>query len=135
MCVACFRSDTENQHPWLSDYDTYSADNYYKVEHKPCIMAISKTLSSNIRTCRASANYQSRDPQLHVVFVTATCVCQDYKFEEDNPLLDHPDPFTEGVQRLDSGDIPNAVLLFEAAVQKDQTHAQVSGVIRLICIV
>ncbi|KAG1947789.1 peroxisomal biogenesis factor 5 isoform X1 [Pimephales promelas] len=41
-----------------------------------------------------------------------------YQFEEDNPYLSHDDPFAEGVKRMEAGDIPGAVRLFESAVQK-----------------
>nr|XP_057909942.1 peroxisomal biogenesis factor 5 isoform X3 [Doryrhamphus excisus] len=42
-----------------------------------------------------------------------------YQFEEDNPYLTHQDPFTEGVKRMEAGDIPGAVRFFESAVQKE----------------
>ncbi|XP_061803817.1 peroxisomal biogenesis factor 5 isoform X1 [Nerophis lumbriciformis] len=42
-----------------------------------------------------------------------------YQFEEDNPYLTHQDPLTEGVKRMEAGDIPGAVRFFESAVQKE----------------
>ncbi|XP_047455405.1 peroxisomal biogenesis factor 5 isoform X2 [Mugil cephalus] len=42
-----------------------------------------------------------------------------YQFEEENPYLSHPDPLSEGVKRMEAGDIPGAVRFFESAVQKE----------------
>lgn len=49
----------------------------------------------------------------------------EYKFAKTNPFLDHSNPFEEGLKRLQAHDIVNAVLLFEAAVQKQADHVDV----------
>lgn len=52
-------------------------------------------------------------------------VC-DYQFQEENPLKDSNDPLTEGLRKRSEGDLPTAVLLFEAEVQARPHSVQVS---------
>ncbi|XP_074509373.1 peroxisomal biogenesis factor 5 isoform X2 [Sebastes fasciatus] len=49
----------------------------------------------------------------------STSYDKGYQFEEDNPYLSNPDPLSEGVKRMEAGDIPGAVRFFESAVQKE----------------
>ncbi|KAK2855103.1 hypothetical protein Q7C36_006972 [Tachysurus vachellii] len=49
----------------------------------------------------------------------STSYDKGYQFEEENPYLSHEDPLTEGVKRMEAGDIPGAVRLFESAVQRE----------------
>ncbi|CAF1668858.1 unnamed protein product [Adineta ricciae] len=46
----------------------------------------------------------------------------EYKFDQQNPFWDLIDPYGEGLKRLEVHDTINAILCFEAAVQKKPDH-------------
>ena len=52
------------------------------------------------------------------------CV-QGYYFHTDNPYKDWTNAFEEGVRKSREGDLPNAVLLLEAAILQDPQDSEV----------
>lgn len=48
----------------------------------------------------------------------------DYKFAEDNPMKDAENALEEGMKKRAVGDLPSAVLCFEAAVQADDQNSK-----------
>lgn len=49
---------------------------------------------------------------------------REYAFKKENPMLEHPDALQEGIRRLEAGDVSNAVLFLEAAVQKEPENPE-----------
>ena len=49
---------------------------------------------------------------------------KEYKLSEDNPVVAHGSPLEEGKRMLEMGDLPSAVLYFEAAVQQQPGSAE-----------
>nr|CAG4640820.1 EOG090X054E [Eulimnadia texana] len=47
----------------------------------------------------------------------------EYTFEKENPFENASDPFSLAVKKREEGDLPAAILLFEAALKKDPQHA------------
>ena len=49
---------------------------------------------------------------------------KEYKYDQNNPVKDHPNPLEEGKKMLALGDLPSAVLYFESAVQQQPDSAE-----------
>ncbi|XP_054001989.1 peroxisomal targeting signal 1 receptor [Hylaeus anthracinus] len=45
---------------------------------------------------------------------------KEYEFHEENPMKNVPNALEEGKKRLEAGDLPSAILCFEAAVQQNE---------------
>lgn len=67
-------------------------------------------------TSYSSPNRQGDHPWLED-FSSFQKQAKEYRFEEDNPLREVENPLEEGLKKLKEGDLPSAVLLFEAEVQ------------------
>ncbi|XP_071050066.1 peroxisomal targeting signal 1 receptor isoform X2 [Onthophagus taurus] len=49
---------------------------------------------------------------------------KEYKFSDENPLADIENPLERGKEMLEKGDLPSAVLCFEAAVKKEPENGE-----------
>ena len=47
----------------------------------------------------------------------------EYNFAQDNPYMELPNAFEEGLKKLKANDIPSAVLLFEASCQQNPSNS------------
>lgn len=111
------KRDAES-HPWLSDYDQLLSSSYDKVA-----ALSSQYLKKIIIFCVRRFS----DAFSFFIFFFIHPL-QGYQFEEENPYLSHPDPFSEGLKRMEAGDIPGAVRFFESAVQKEPNNQLVRTV-------
>jgi peroxin-5 len=48
----------------------------------------------------------------------------EYTFTEENPMFDVPNPLERGKKLLEDGDLPSAVLCFEAAVKQEPENSE-----------
>ena len=49
---------------------------------------------------------------------------QEYSFEDDNPMRNDQNALDEGKRKLEAGDLPSAVLCFEAACQQEPSNSE-----------
>ncbi|XP_035226649.1 peroxisomal targeting signal 1 receptor-like [Stegodyphus dumicola] len=79
------------------------------------------------RECEFFGKMAAKDESTEHLYLPDLENCDPYKeytFTSKNPFMEVTDAFAEGLEKLGSGDLPSAVLLFEAAVQKDPEHIQ-----------
>lgn len=60
----------------------------------------------------------------HIIKIKYSSNFQHYTFSEENPMFEVNNPLERGKQLLKEGDLPSAVLCFEAAVKESPTNSE-----------
>lgn len=104
----------DEQSPWLAEFSEYYDP--YTVKRE----------TYRIFGCTCSAIQWNSIVHLFVVFLLLSfLLMQEYTFDEENPMLNVENAFEKGKEFLERGDIPSAVLCFEAAVRQDENNAEI----------
>ncbi|UJR22603.1 hypothetical protein I4U23_025646 [Adineta vaga] len=107
------------------DNDTVNAANNilsFLGESQFAVKTESETITENLNTKLSTIDINGKQESKLYQLDSHFSHNLDYKFIQQNPFLDIIDSYEEGLKRLEVHDILNAILCFEAAVQKDSKH-------------
>uniref|UniRef100_A0A671KF82 Peroxisomal targeting signal 1 receptor n=1 Tax=Sinocyclocheilus anshuiensis TaxID=1608454 RepID=A0A671KF82_9TELE len=113
-----FKGLTESAESWVDELTAYGPD------FQQAKAAVESDVDFWEKLQQEWEEMEKRDAEAHPWLsdfdqMLSSSYDKGYQFEEDNPYLSHDDPFAEGVKRMEAGDIPGAVRLFESAVQRE----------------
>uniref|UniRef100_A0A8C1IVA0 Peroxisomal targeting signal 1 receptor n=1 Tax=Cyprinus carpio TaxID=7962 RepID=A0A8C1IVA0_CYPCA len=110
--------NTESAESWVDEFTAYGPD------FQQAKAAVESDVDFWEKLQQEWEEMEKRDAEAHPWLsdfdqMLSSSYDKGYQFEEDNPYLSHDDPFAEGMKRMEAGDIPGAVRLFESAVQRE----------------
>lgn len=74
--------------------------------------------------CVCITKYTILGISIYLMIIIPIDTLQDYSFTPNNEMESLENPLAEGKRRLENGELPTAVLCFEAAVKQDSSNAE-----------